>query len=324
MQQKRLTQQERYLIAFLLEEEKSQSEIAKRINRDKSTVFREIARNSINGIYNGTKAQILAVERQMLSHRSIKFTSEVHDLVTDYLKLDWSPEQISSYLKKEWMLSISIQRIYDFIAEDRIDGGELYKHLRHGLKKKRSAYGKQDYRGRIPHRVSIDERPTIVDSQERIGDIEVDTVIGKNHQHALVTAVDRKTLYTWIGFVPTKDATSVGRSLIQLLSPYGSTIKTITSDNGKEFAQHQKVAKRLNCDFYFAHPYASWERGINENTNGLIRQYIRKGTSMEHVTDELLEFIMERLNNRPRKKLGFCTPKEAFMNEINNNDVCLN
>jgi|APSaa5957512622_1039677.scaffolds.fasta_scaffold52235_1 transposase, IS30 family len=323
MQQKRLTQEERYLIAFLLEEEKSQSEIAKRINRDKSTIFREINRNSVNGIYNGAKAEVLAVERQMLSHRSIKFTSEVRDLVTDYLKLEWSPEQISNYLKKEWILSISIQRIYDFVAEDRIDGGELYKHLRHGLKKKRSAYGKQDYRGRIPHRVSIDERPAIVDRQERIGDIEVDTVIGKNHKYALVTAVDRKTLYTWIGFVPTKDAISVGRSLIQLLSPFGKTIKTITSDNGKEFAQHQKVAERLNCDFYFAHPYASWERGINENTNGLIRQYIRKGTSMAHVTDELLEFIMERLNNRPRKKLGFYTPKEAFMKEMKNNDVCL-
>ena len=137
-------------------------------------------------------------------------------------------------------------------------------------------------------------------------------MILQSFMDALVTAVDRKTLYTWIGFVSTSDATSVGTSLIQLLGPYEATIKTLTSDNGKEFAQHERVAEQLDCDFYFAHPYCSWERDINENTNGLIRQYIRKGTSMAHVTDSLLEFIMERLNNRPRKKLGFATPKEAF------------
>lgn len=324
MRQKRLTQEERYLISFLLKENKSESEIGKLINRDRTVIYREIKRNSINGEYDGHKAEILTIERQMYSHRSIKFTSEVRDLVSDYIRLEWSPEQVSNYLEMEWGLSISIQRIYEFVAEDRLDGGTLYTHLRHGLKKKRSLYGKQDYRGRIKNRVSIEERPTIVDRQERIGDIEIDTVIGKNHQHALVTAVDRKTLYTWIGFVPTKDATSVGTSLIHLLEPYRAAVKTLTSDNGKEFAQHERVAERLECDFYFAHPYASWERGINENTNGLIRQYIRKGTSMAHVTDSLLEFIMERLNNRPRKKLGFRTPKEAFFSELEKNNVSLN
>lgn len=324
MQQKRLTQEERYLISFLLKEKKSESEIAIILGRDRTVIHREIKRNSLHGIYDGAKAEVLAIERQMLSHRSIKFTSEVRDLVVDYIKQDWSPEQVSNYLQKEWMLSISIQRIYDFIAEDRHYGGDLYTHLRHGLKKKRKKYGKQDYRGRIKNRVSIDERPSIVDKQERIGDIEIDTVVGKNHQHALVTAVDRKTLYTWIGFVSTNDATSVKTSLIQLLGHYKATIKTITSDNGKEFAQHEKIARSLDCDFYFAHPYASWERGVNENTNGLIRQYIRKGTSMANVTDNLLEFIMERLNNRPRKKLGFVTPKEAFFAEIEKNNVSLN
>jgi IS30 family transposase len=324
MLQKRMTLEERYLISFLLEEKKPESEIGKHLGRDRTVVHREIKRNSIDGVYDGDRAQVLAIERQMLSHRFIKFTSEVRNLVIDYIKLEWSPEQVSNYLNKEWMLSISTQRIYDFIAEDRLDGGNLYTHLRHGLKKKRSVYGKQDYRGRIKNRVSIDERPEIVGKQKRIGDIEVDTVIGKNHKHALVTAVDRKTLYTWIGFVLTKDATSVRTTLIQLMKPYIATIYTITSDNGKEFAQHEKVADELNCNFYFAHPYASWERGIKENTNGLIRQYIKKGTSMAHVTNELLEFIMERLNNRPRKKLGFSTPKEVFFAEMKKNDVCLN
>ena len=324
MQQKRLTQEERYLISFLLKENKTESEIALVLGRDRSVIHREIKRNSLQGTYDGSKAEVLTIERQMISHRAIKFTSEVRDLVSDYIKLEWSPEQVSDYLKREWMLSISIQRIYDYVAEDRREGGTLYTHLRHGLKKKRKKYGSQEYRGKIKNRISIDERPTIVDRQERIGDIEIDTVVGKNHQHALVTAVDRKTLYTWIGFVSTNDATSVGTSLIHLLEPFEDTIKTITADNGKEFAQHERVAKRLACDFYFAHPYSPWERGINENTNGLIRQYIRKGTSMAHVTDNLLEFIMERLNNRPRKKLGFKTPKEAFFAEMQKNNVCLN
>jgi IS30 family transposase len=138
-----------------------------------------------------------------------------------------------------------------------------------------------------------------------------------------VTAVDRKSLYTWIGFVDTKDAVSVGRTLVSLLSPYKKAIQTVTSDNGKEFAKHEKVANELECDFYFAHPYASWERGINENTNGLIRQYVKKGESMAGITEQYLQFIMEKLNNRPRKKLGFKTPKQLFFSELKKQNICL-
>ncbi len=318
MQQKRLTQKERYLISFLLEEKKSIKEIADRLNRDRTVIYREVKRNSINGIYCAEKAEILTCERLTLTHRSIKFTSEIRDLVVDRIQFDLSPEQVSNHLKKEYNISISTQRIYDFVGEDRADGGSLYKHLRHGLKKNRTKYGTQDYRGKMRDRVSIDERPSIVDEQARVGDFELDTIVGKAHQMALVTIVDRKSLYTLIGKVETRDATSVRIVLNHLLNPYKDNCHTVTADNGTEFAEHLKVSSHLKCDFYFAHPYCSWERGCNENTNGLIRQYFRKGTSFNSITDEMLEFVMERLNHRPRKKLGYKTPYEVFHENLEN------
>jgi transposase, IS30 family len=312
MQQKRLTLSERYKISFLLEEGYSQSEISARLARDRSVIYREIKRNSIVGVYAADTASHLAVERSETSHRTIKFTGEVRDLVIDMLLLDWSPEQISHSLKKDYQKSLSIQRIYEFVAFDKIEGGQLYKHLRHGMTKRRKKYGTSDSRGLIKGRVSIDERPPIVDTKCRIGDYEIDTVIGKAHKGALVTIVDRKSKYTLIGKVDSKESNGVANTLISLLEPYKETVHTITADNGKEFAAHAKVSKSLECDYYFAHPYSSWERGLNENTNGLIRQYAPKGTSFESIDQERLDFMMNRLNNRPRKVLGFKTPREVF------------
>ncbi len=312
MQQIRLTLSERYKISFLIEEKKSLTEISKRLGRDRSVIYREIKRNSCNGVYCPEKAEILACERQALGHRHYKFTGEIRDLVIDLLRFDLSPEQVSNSLKKNYQVSISTQRIYDFIGEDRADGGTLYTHLRHGLKKNRTKYGTQDYRGKMRNRVSIDERPSVVDEQSRVGDFELDTIVGKAHKMALVTVVDRKSLYTLIDKVETRDATSVRIALNGLLQPYKDNCHTVTADNGSEFAEHLKVKEHLECDFYFAHPYCSWERGINENTNGLIRQYFRKGTSFKRITQDMLEFVMDRLNHRPRKKLGYKTPHEVF------------
>jgi IS30 family transposase len=317
MQQKRLTQAERYKISFLLEEKKSITEIALRLNRHRTVIHREIKRNSCNGIYCPEKAEVLACERQSLCHRHFKFTSEIRDLVIDRIQFELSPEQVSNYLKINYHLSISTQRIYHFIGEDRAEGGTLYTHLRHGLKKNRTKYGTQDYRGKMKDRVSIDERPSIVDDQSRVGDFEIDTIVGKAHKMALVTVVDRKSLYTLIGKVETRDAKSVRIVLNDLLEPYKEDCHTVTADNGSEFAEHVKVREQLECDFYFAHPYCSWERGCNENTNGLIRQYFRKGTSFDHITDSMLQFVMERLNHRPRKKLGYRTPYEVFHEHLN-------
>jgi IS30 family transposase len=155
-----------------------------------------------------------------------------------------------------------------------------------------------------------------VEEKSRIGDFEIDTVIGKDHQGALVTIVDRMSKFTLIGKVESKEADGVTSMLIKLLRPYKDAVETITGDNGKEFAGHLKVSEGLNCDFYFAHPYSSWERGLNENTNGLIRQYAPKGTSFENIDQARLDFIMERLNNRPRKTLGFRTPREVFFENL--------
>jgi len=224
MQQKRLTLSERYKISILLEEGYSQSEISRRLSRDRTVIYREIKRNSIVGIYTAEAASQLAIKRSETSHRTIKFTADVRDLVIDMLNLDWSPEQISYSLKRDYQKSLSIQRIYEFVAFDKSEGGELYKHLRHGVTKRRKKYGTSDTRGLIKDRVSIDERPSIVDRKCRVGDYEIDTVIGKAHKGALVTIVDRKSKYTLIGKVDSKESNGVANTLIDLLEPYKDSV----------------------------------------------------------------------------------------------------
>ena len=162
--------------------------------------------------------------------------------------------------------------------------------------------------------MSIDERPEIVNTNERIGDWEVDTMIGKNHKGVLVTAVDRKAKFTCIGHAPNKTAELVSNVLIDMLTPYQDKVLTITIDNGKEFSMHKDIANTLKADVYFAHPYRSWERGLNENTNGLIRQYFPKKSSFETIKERDIKFVEQRLNMRPRKSLGFNTPLESFLN----------
>jgi IS30 family transposase len=205
-------------------------------------------------------------------------------------------------------LSISHERIYQYVLADKKSGGTLYQHLRHSNKKRKKRYGSHDRRGQLKNRISIDERPKIVDKKTRIGDWEIDTVIGKNHKGALVTIVDRVSKVTVIEKVATKHADGVTDATIKGLLPY--IVHTITGDNGKEFAGHEWIAKALDTNFYFAHPYSSWQRGCNENTNGLIRQYVPKGSSFDHLTNKDAKKIMGRLNNRPRKSLGYRTPNE--------------
>lgn len=314
MQQvKRLTLQERYTIAILLGEGYTKSGIARRLNRARTTIAREIERNSFKGVYDADKAHLLATERQKSSHIAVTFTSEVRDLVEDYVRQDWSPEQVSNYLKMEYSVSVSVERIYQHIKSDRFEGGDLYTHLRRGYKKYRKKYGKTDYRGQIKERVSIDERPAIVDEKSRIGDWEVDTVIGKNHKGAFVTAVERVSKLMLVGKVDTKEAKVVGDKLVELLRPYKKDVHTITGDNGKEFADHIRISQELQCDFYFAHPYASWERGLNENSNGLLRQYFPKGSSFENVTEDEVNRAEKRLNGRPRKTLEYQKPCDVFL-----------
>ncbi len=312
---KQLSQGQRYQIEILLKAGHTQKEIAQQLNVSSATISREIKRNKGKRGYRPKQAQIKADKRRSKAAKALKMTDDVIRLVEEKLMLDWSPEQISGWLKMEKGIAISHERIYQHVWSDKRYGGKLYIHLRQAHKKRKKQYGSKDKRGQIRNRVSIDERPALVEEKTRIGDWEIDTVIGQNHQGALVTIVDRVSKFTLIKKVDSKHAEVVTEATIILLQPYIDKTLTITADNGKEFAGHEKIKEQLNAEVYFAHPYHSWERGLNENTNGLIRQYFTKGSSFESITDEDVEAVMHKLNHRPRKTLNYKTPHAVFFAE---------
>lgn len=287
----------------------TQAVIARELNVNKSTISRELRRNSGQRGYRPEQAHGKAMERRQ-GKATTTIKAETWQLVEEKLALDWSPEQIAGWLKKNDRQAVSHEYIYQHVYADKRAGGGLYKHLR-CQKKRRKRYGSNDYRGRIPARRGIETRPEVVASRERLGDWEVDTVIGKGHQGVLVTLCERKSRLTLLRKVNHRRADLVAKAVIELLS-WVSHLTTITADNGKEFASHQTISQTLSTDFYFAHPYASWERGTNENANGLIRQYLPKKRDLTTVTFAEETMIMDRLNLRPRKCLGFRTPYEVF------------
>ena len=311
MSYKQLTQEERYQISALLKAGHDQSEIAMILSRDKSTISRELRRNTGLRGYRPKQAQRLADERRE-SRARYRITDTVWANVAQLLRQDWSPEQISLWLEAEKHISISHEWIYQYVLQDKHYGGDLYRHLR-CQKQRRKRYGSYSRRGQIVDRISIDDRPAIVEKRSRLGDWELDTVIGKNHQQAIVSLTERKSRFTLIHKVEQKSAQLVTQAIIKLLAPFSDKVITLTSDNGKEFAGHKTIADKLNAKFYFAHPYASWERGLNENTNGLIRQYFPKGSDFTNITQKQISQVMNKLNNRPRKCLGIKTPNQVFL-----------
>jgi IS30 family transposase len=312
---KQLSQAQRYQIEILNKAGKNQKEIAELLGVSPATICRELKRNKGKKGYRPRQAQIKAGKRRREATKALKMTDEVILVIEEKICLDWSPEQVSGWLKINHGIFISHERIYQHIWEDKRHGGTLYTHLRQSNKKRKKQYGSKDKRGQIRNRISIDERPAIVAEKTRIGDWEIDTVIGQNHQGALVTIVDRVSKFTLIKKVDSKHAEVVTEATISLLLPYLDKALTITADNGKEFAGHETMKEQLNADVYFAHPYHSWERGLNENTNGLIRQYFTKGSSFENITDDEVEAVMNKLNHRPRKTLNFKTPHTVFFAE---------
>ena len=307
---KQLTCEQRYAIRILLKKDYLQKDIAATIGVNKSTISRELKRNSSKRGYRPKQAQRKAVERRQ-DKSPPRIAEATWNKVRLYLKDDWSPEQISGTMKLKERISISHEWIYQFIIKDKQTGGNLYTHLR-CKSKRRKRYGSHERRGILKNRRSIEERPAIVETKERIGDWEANTIIGKAHKGAIVSLTERKTKICLIYKVERKTADLVSKAMSKLLLPLKDIVYTITSDNGKEFALHEETAKTLETDFYFAHPYASYERGLNENTNGLIRQYFPKGRDFRTITDEELIMAMKKLNNRPRKTLGFLTPNEVF------------
>lgn len=313
-QYNQLTEGQRYQISALLKAVTFQKDIALILDVSPSTISRELERNTGKRGYRPKQAHIKAERRRQEAGKTIKMTYDVVKLIETKIQLDWSPEQVSGWLAKDKHIRISHERIYQYIWTDKRQGGELYKHLRQSNKKRKKQYGSKDKRGQIRNRISIEERPDIVEAKTRIGDWEIDTVIGKNHQGALVTIVDRVSKFTLIKKVDSKQAKVVTEATIILLKPYLDKTHTITADNGKEFAGHEILSEQLETNVYFAHPYASWERGLNENTNGLIRQYFLKGSSFEKISDEDVEAVMNKLNHRPRKTLNYDTPHAVFFN----------
>lgn len=304
-----LTQEQRYQIYALRKIKHSLAEIAAVMGVDKSTVSRELKRNRGQRGYRPQQAQHLARERRQKAIPRI--TSDTWALVEKLLRQDWSPEQISGRLKKEQTVYISHEWIYQHVLADKRAGGELYKHLR-CQKKRRKRYGTYDRRGQLPNCRSIEERPAIVNTRQRLGDWEVDTLSGKGHKQALLTLTERKSRFTLLGKVTQRSAQAVQDQIQRLLLPFQDKVYTLTSDHGKEFAYHEHIAQILQIKFYFAHPYAAWERGTNENTNGLLRQYFPKNQDLQRVSHKDIDHAMSRLNFRPRKSLRFKTPFEVF------------
>ena len=307
-----LTGLERCQIEALRKVGTSSTAIAEHLGYDRSTVCREIKRNAGHRGYRHKQAQREATARRReASSVPYRLTQEVWAEIQERLREGWSPEQISGRFRMEGR-PIGRQIIYDRIRGDRKAGGDLWKSLRRRGKKRNWRGGRHAGRGHIPNRVDISERPGIVEEKTRIGDWEADTIIGKAHSGAVVSLVDRVTKYTLLARVERKTAAAVGASMIGLLGSDDFVVHTITSDNGKEFATHMHVARALDADFFFARPYHSWERGLNEHTNGLCREYFPKDTDFRQVTDAEISALQDRLNARPRKVLGYRTPAEAM------------
>jgi len=313
---KHLTIEERYQIQAYKEAGFLQKEIAEKLHVNPATISRELKRNSskVYKRYSAKKADKVSCDKRMYASKksNLKMTRGVKNYIVNYIEEDYSPEQVSATLRLKHNINISMVRIYQYIEEDKLNDGELYTHLRfHHTSHRRAKYG-QKYKGSIEDRVSISQRPDVVKDKTRLGDFETDTIVGANQKGAITTIVERKSMFVKISIPTSKKASDIERETLKLMTPLKDRIHTITSDNGFEFSNHKNISQALDCEYYFCHPYSSWERGLNEYTNGLVRQYIPKGTSFEKITPEYIQMIEDKLNNRPRKSLGWKTPNEVF------------
>ena len=314
MSYKQLIEGQRYQIEDYLREGFSYREIGKRLGVNHSTISREVNRNRIrDSHYLPEVAQAKTVKRRCQATK-YNVPQLTKTFVEFGLNEKWSPEQIAG-VGRIIGHNVSHEWIYGYVQRDKLDGGKLYKQLRQSHRRYRK--GSRAKREIIPNRVGIEQRPAIVDEKKRLGDWEADTVLGKQGTGAIVSLVERKSKLYLIRKVPAKSAADVARAMVGMLWKYRGHVHTITADNGSEFCDHELVAEKLKTDIYFANPYSSWERGLNENFNGLLRQYIRKGTDLRTVTDKQIADIERALNARPRKCLGFKQPVVVF-NELRN------
>ena len=309
---RQLTSGERYELRALRRQGCSNAEIARALGRHRSTIGREIARNSRkDGGYRPYTADEMSRARRRRSRRNRRFTGPDWALVVARLQEEWSPEQISGRLALSGELRISHETIYRYVWDDRRHGGALYLHLRGARKKRRKRYGRYDSRGRLAGKRMISERPPGAENRSRVGHLEGDTVLGTD-KHALLTLVDRKTGYVLIGKLRARTVEATNRRAIDLINNAARRTRSVTVDNGTEFHGYKAIEAATAAEFFFATPHHSWERGTSENTNGLIRQYAPKRTNLAHLTQNDCDSIARRLNNRPRKRLAYRTPTERY------------
>lgn len=308
-----LTSEERHYIEKRHKMQDSTTTIALALGRSQSSISRELGRNCGQRGYRHRQAHGKAQQRHVDKPKAVKLTLALVDSLERLLERQWSPEQISGRLQAEGKSTVCHETIYQHVLKDKRAGGKLYLNLRRHSKKYRKRYGSNtgSVKG-IPNRVDIDERPPVANQRERLGDWEADTMIGKGHKGALVTLDERKSKLRLAFPVANKTAEAVTGSIITLLGGFKDWVHTLTFDNGKEFAKHEEVAQAIECRTYFAKPYHSWERGQNENANGLLRQYFPKAMGLLDVTTRQVFEAVHKLNNRPRKRLGFKTPYEVF------------
>jgi IS30 family transposase len=307
---RQLTQEERSQIVALRELGLSQVAIARQLKRSASTISRELRRNCAADGYQAASAEQMSDTRRRTAYKDNKRFPGLIEWVTDRLKNKWSPEQISGSSRALGYPLISHEWIYQLILRDKAQCGTLSQHQRHRQGRYRRRYGVQDRRGKIQNRVSIDDRPAVVERRSRYGDWEGDSIVGKGPA-ALVTLLERKSGYVLIRKVPRSTAALTSEAMIEMLSVMDRR-HTITLDNGSEFSHHERVSTALGCAVYFAHPYLSWERGANENANGLIRPYFPKGTNFDDVTDVQIQLVQQAINMRPRKRLDYKAPIELI------------
>ena len=317
MKYQQLTLDERVLISYLVKQGFNLSDIARQIGRHRSTISRELRRNRCHGIdrcYRFSRAHRRTVARRRRSRRNRHYTERDFALVRKLLRQELSPEQIVGHIRRFGLMRrrLSHETIYQYIWRDKAMGGKLWRHLRQASKRRRKRYNAYDSRGRLAGKRHISERPKIVESRRTREHLEIDTVMGAGSKHCIVTIVERKSGYVMIGKLKDRTTRSLNQRCIQLLEREAAKFKTITADNGTEFHQYPEIEAATGTRFYFATPHHSWERGTNENTNGLIRQYLPKGTSMKDLTQAQCDRIAKKLNTRPRKRHGFKTPEEIL------------
>jgi IS30 family transposase len=315
------TSEQRYKLEVLLQQNVKKDEIARYLEKDISSIYREINRNSDsrNKVYKGDLAIRKCTKRHQEKAKNQCFTQEIKTHISTMIRSDLSPEQVVGRSRNDNIQCVSHETIYSFIRKDKKAGGTLYLHLRTKGKSYRKRGDSKDRRGKIKDQINISERPKEVEKRISFGDFEIDLVIGKDHKGVLLTINDLATGMLFMNKIESKDSELVKQATVELLKNHIPYLRTITSDNGKEFAKHKAISEELEIDYYFANPYCSWERGSNENLNGLVRQYFPKGSDFSLITPEMVDKVVEKLNNRPRKRYGFKTPNEVYLQKLNTN-----